>query len=80
MTCSLLHNAITHVSLLLADDDGRLEMNVDDDQKLVVTRLEEEVLDVVEQDVCKLKFNTSSHEDMQNDPYRSYANFQVTCT
>jgi hypothetical protein len=38
-------------SLLLSDDDGRLEMQVNDGEKLVVTRLKEEVFDVAEQDI-----------------------------
>ena len=37
--------------LLLSDHDGCLEVYVDDDEELVVTRLEEEVFDVREQDV-----------------------------
>lgn len=38
--------------LLLADEDGRLEPDVQDDDELRVARLEEEVLDVAEEDVC----------------------------
>jgi hypothetical protein len=37
---------------LLADKDRRLEMNVNDNKQLVVTRLEEEMFDVAEQDIC----------------------------
>lgn len=37
--------------LLFPNDDGRLEMQVNDGKEFVVTGLEEEVLDVAEQDV-----------------------------
>jgi hypothetical protein len=37
--------------LLLAYEDWRLEMYVNDDKKFVVARLEEKMLDVAEQDV-----------------------------
>jgi hypothetical protein len=39
------------LGLLLANHDGRLEVDVDNDNELVVARLEEEVLDVAEQEV-----------------------------
>lgn len=39
------------MSLLLADHDRSPEVNVDDDQQLMVARLEEEMFDVAEQDI-----------------------------
>lgn len=41
-----------HMCFLLADENGRLEVNVDDNQQLVVTRLEEQMFDIAEQDIC----------------------------
>lgn len=38
--------------LFLANHDGRFQMDMDDDQKLLVTWLEEEMLDVAEEYVC----------------------------
>ena len=40
---------------LFADDDGTFEVNVNDDDELVVARLEEEMFDVTEEDVCNLE-------------------------
>lgn len=42
----------THVCLLLSDYDGCLEMNMNNHKQLLVTRLEEEMLDVAKQYVC----------------------------
>ena len=41
------------MGLLLSDHNGCLEVDVDDDQELVITRLEEEMLDIAKQDVCE---------------------------
>ena len=38
---------------LLSDDDGGLEVHVHDGEQLVVTRLEEKVLDVAQQDISE---------------------------
>ena len=43
---------VTHIRHFLSNHDGCLEVYVDDDEELVTTGLEEEVLDVREQDVC----------------------------
>lgn len=40
------------LGLLLADHDRMLEVHVQDRDELLVTRLEEQVLDVAEEDVC----------------------------
>ena len=40
---------VSHVSLFFANHDWRFEMYVKDHKKLVITRLEEQVLDVTEQ-------------------------------
>jgi len=42
----------THQCLLLPNHDWCSEVQVDDDQQLVIARLEEEMLDVTEEDVC----------------------------
>jgi hypothetical protein len=41
----------TYMGFLLPDHDGRFQMNVYNDQKFLVTRLEEKVLDVSEQNI-----------------------------
>ena len=38
----------THMCLLFSDHNGGLEMNVNDDEQLLVTRLEEQMFDVSE--------------------------------
>jgi hypothetical protein len=40
-----------YVSLFLANHDRRFQMYVKDHEKLMVTRLEEQVLDITEQDI-----------------------------
>ena len=42
----------THVCLLLSDHDGCSEMNMNDYEQLLVTRLEEQMFDVSKQYVC----------------------------
>ena len=41
----------TNMSFLFPDHDGRSEVDMNNDQKLVITGLEEQVLDVAEQDI-----------------------------
>ena len=42
----------TYMSLLLANHDRSLQVNVHNDKKFMVARLEEQVLDIAEQDIC----------------------------
>ena len=42
----------TYMRFLLAQHDRGLQMDVNNDQQLVVTRLEKQVLDVTEEDIC----------------------------
>jgi len=42
---------MSYRGLLLSNHNGRPEMQVDDDQQLIVTRLEENMLDIAEEDV-----------------------------
>lgn len=42
---------MSYRSLFLSDYNGRSKMQVDDDQQLMVTRLEEKVFDIAEENV-----------------------------
>lgn len=42
---------MSYRSLFLSDYNGRPKMQVDDDQQLMVTRLEEKVFDIAEENV-----------------------------
>lgn len=44
----------TDMSFLLADHDRSLEVDVDNNKQLVVARLEEQVLDVTEENICEM--------------------------
>lgn len=41
----------THRGLFLADDDGCFQVKMDDNRQLMITRLEEQMLDIAKQDV-----------------------------
>ena len=66
------------MGLLLANHDRGLEMNVKDDEQFVVTRLEEEMLDVAEQNICCRVVNYQAYTDPLPSTYRSSANRAVT--
>ena len=51
--------SIAHMGLLFANHDRGLEVNVDNDEKLVITRLEEQMLHVTEEYVCKERKSTT---------------------
>ena len=49
-------------------------MNVNDDRQLVITRLEEEMLDVAEQKVCR-----QSSQTLPSGSFADYSTYQLCC-
>ena len=63
----------THMRFFLANHDRCLEVNMNNHQQLVVARLEEQMSDIAEQDVCGVCQNTPSPHSFTGT-YRSSGN------